>query len=293
LISAVKTEVLEGTRTSVHCYGLKLDGNKQPRSTALAHYLADRLIDFAIPRSDMEKAHQEFSKTGSSETWARLSQRARSLFNSQEMTGEAGELLLFCMIEAFLRAPQVLCKLSLKTNANMHVHGIDGLHVRFEKERQELSLFWGESKLKGDFSAAVKSGLSDLHPFLCGDTTKARARDLQLVRDNVDLLDDELETALLAYLDPDSQRADATVHRGVCLIGFDAPNYPAAANTQEVNEVVTSIGKSFKRWRTALKTRVAELEQLDAALLDVFLVPLPSTDEFRQAFLSRLGLGAA
>lgn len=293
LISVVKPEVLVGTKTSVHCYGLRLDGNKQPLATAFAHYLADRLIDFAIPRSELEKAHNEFATTGSSELWARLQHRARNLFSSAEVTGEAGELLLFCLVEAVLQAPQVLCKLSLKTNANMHVHGIDGLHVRFDKERQELSLFWGESKMKGEFSAAVKSGLSDLHPFLCGDPTKARERDLQLVRDNVDLLDDELEDALVEYLDPDSSRAASTIHRGTCLIGFDATNYPTTANTHELDAVVASVAKSFGRWRKAVHTRISELDALDSAIVDVFLVPLPSTDQFRQAFLERLGLGAA
>jgi hypothetical protein len=289
LVGVIGDELLDGTKATLRCYALCLDGSLLPRQDDLARYLVERLIDYAIPRSEIQAAIEASEQPGNSTApMFRLVRKAASLFTSQATTGEPGELLLYHLAETVLRATQVLCKLPHKTNSAMHVHGIDGMHVRYDAHSKSLHLYWGESKLKTSFSSALEDGLEDLKPYLCGDTHATRERDLELVRDHVDFADDAIEDAFLEYLDPNSTKHNATVHRGLSLIGFDYEHYPSAPNALDREKLFALLRDSYKRWKPAVQKRVTDAKPLDSIELDVFLVPMPSTEEFRAAFLREL-----
>ena len=80
---------------------------------------------------------------------------ALSLFPDIESSGEGGELLLFVLAETLLRLPQILCKMSLKTNLRMHVHGADGVHAGVDPGMGRVALWWGESKIY-DAASAIR-----------------------------------------------------------------------------------------------------------------------------------------
>lgn len=288
LAAVVDDEAIDGTKATIRCYALSLDGALLPRQSDLARHLVERLIDFAIPRSEITKAQKESDRTGSTAPMFRLARKASALFTSSATTGEPGELLLYHLAETFLRATQVLCKLPLKTNNEMHVHGIDGMHVRYDATTTALHLYWGESKLKTSFSSAVEDAMEDLKPYLCGDTQKVRERDLELVRDNIDFDNDAMENAFLEYLNPRSPQNNATVHRGMSLVGFDYEHYPKTPNALDREKVAALVKGSFKKWKTAVRKRVIDAAPLDVIDLDVFLIPMPSTEGFRAAFLKEL-----
>lgn len=67
-------------------------------------------------------------------------------FTDLSNTGEGGEMLLYLLAERFLKVPQVLCKMDLKTDSHMHYHGADGVYASVN-EGGLLKLFWGESKV--------------------------------------------------------------------------------------------------------------------------------------------------
>jgi hypothetical protein len=273
LAAVINDEAIDGTKATIRCYALCLDGASLPRQADLARHLVERLIDFAIPRSEITKAQKESERSGTTAPMFRLARKASSLFTSSATTGEPGELLLYHLAETFLRATQVLCKLPLKTNNEMHVHGVDGMHVRYDATTKTLNLYWGESKLKTSFSSALEDAMNDLKPYLCGDTHKTRERDLELVRDNIDFGNEAMENAFLEYLDPKSPKNNATVHRGMSLVGFDYEHYPKAPNAIDRDKVAELVKDSFKKWKTAVRKRVVDAKPLDAIDLDVFLVP--------------------
>ena len=63
--------------------------------------------------------------------------------NSPDKTGEAGETLLFFLMEAVLGAPQLVAKMELKTNSNDEVKGSDGIHVRWNEQDKLVDLYFG------------------------------------------------------------------------------------------------------------------------------------------------------
>ena len=51
------------------------------------------------------------------------------LRKAESNEGELGEILLYSMLEAHLKAPKLLTKLELKTDPNHYVNGTDGVHL--------------------------------------------------------------------------------------------------------------------------------------------------------------------
>ncbi|MFH0984045.1 MAG: DUF1837 domain-containing protein [Candidatus Omnitrophota bacterium] len=284
---------ISGTKLSVHCHAIGLDGQQFPRVKDLAKFLASRIMEYAIPRSEIDRAKKFLDSTGSPAKFGELHRKAASLFSDLEKSGESGELLLYLLVEYFLKFPQVMCKMPLKTNAQMHYHGIDGIHASVNGSTGRLALYWGESKLYKDIDAAIAASVTSIQPFLVpgGGSGDPRERDLQLMRDNLTLNSPDLEAALLRYLDPDDPLYKHLEYRGVCLIGFDHDAYPNTPHSKTEEQVCVEIKSSVATWLEKLKSRTVAAS-LDSFVLEVFFVPFPSVQEFRDAFSKEIGLGA-
>jgi hypothetical protein len=280
--------VVDGTRVTTHCHCLKLDGNGRPRIEDLVKVVAEHVLDYAIPRSQISEAYGELTRTRSTQKIVRLANDARGLFTDLERSGEGGELLLFALAEKVLRLPQLICKMSLKTNTRMHVHGADGLHVGVDPVTGNLLLYWGESKIFGDVTSAVRECLASVAPMLT--EYSAGQRDLQLLQRHADLDDSALEQALKNFLDPDSDAFNSLEFCGLCLVGFDCDAYPKGPSAKELAVLVEEIGNMLPSWKEHLKKRVSE-EKLDAFSMHFLFVPFPSADEFRRLLRNQLGVG--
>ena len=91
--------------------------------------MRDAVADYAIPRAQLAKAKARDAKYNSTAAVAALVEQARRSFTDVAKTGEGGEMLLFLLAERFLKLPQILCKMDLKTDTRMHYHGADGVYA--------------------------------------------------------------------------------------------------------------------------------------------------------------------
>jgi Cap4 SAVED domain len=123
--------------------------------------MRNAVADYAIPRSQLAKAKARDTKYNSTEAVTALVEQARRSFTDLAKTGEGGEMLLFLLAERFLKLPQVLCKMDLKTDTRMHYHGADGVYAGVTPEGM-LKLYWGESKIYKDAATAIKDCLCRL-----------------------------------------------------------------------------------------------------------------------------------
>jgi hypothetical protein len=288
----VETDILvENTRTRAHCYFVGVDANGQLRTGAFIERICEHIIDFAMPRSKIREASESFDKTGSSQKWARLTREARDLFTDLAKTGEGGELILFVLAERFLQLPQIICKMSLKTSGRMHYHGADGVHASIDRDTGLLSLYWCESKMYEDPSRAISDCPESLAPYLREDTTRnaARDRDVKLLGTYVDLDNPGLEAALKAYLDPDDKAFNRVKYCGIAFVGFDSDSYPPGNQRAVADDIAAAVRRSVIEWRGHVGRRIVA-ERLQEFDLHFLCMPLPSVSEFRQRFLSELGL---
>ena len=280
--------VIDGTKVVAHCHCLKLDGNGRPRIEDLVKVVVEHVLDYAIPRSQIREALEECVQKHSTQKLVRLTNDAKRLFTDLEKSGEGGELLLFVLAEKILRLPQLICKMSLKTNTRMHVHGADGLHAGVDTTTGKLLLYWGESKIYSDVTGAVRECLASIAPMLAEHS--AGQRDIQLLQRHADLDDSALEAAFKKFLDPDSEEFNLLEFRGLCLVGFDCDAYPTVPSATEITSIAQQVTVTLPTWKVHVKKRIYE-EKLDAFAMHFLFVPFPSAEAFRQLLRDQLGLG--
>ena len=261
----------------------------KPDTEKLIDKLILLLIDFACTRKERDDAVLSLSNTGSAQAFAALQEKARRLFTTSTTTGEVGELMLYFLAEHLLKYPQVLCKFRLKTNPSVHAHGADGVHASVDPATGHLRLHWGEAKLYQKLGAAVEDCFSSLSELLLEPpgAKKTKRRDIELLRDFKELNEPGIEAAFRSYLDPDDALSKKVCYCGLALIGFDLADYNALTKEVAKKEVATVSGR-VQKWAAKIKTSV-EKHELIGVTIDVFCIPFPSVQAFRDAFLKRLG----
>lgn len=199
-------------------------------------------------------------------------------------------MLLYLLAERFLKLPQVLCKMDLKTDSRMHYHGADGVYASVSNDGL-LHLYWGESKVYGDAATATRECLASLAPFLIeGDGDGAsRERDLILLRDKADLDDPNLTKAFRNYFDRTIPLSNRVRYCGLALVGFDADFYPSGEAALAADAMAAEARKQIDKWKRQVGNRLAE-EKLEQFQIEFLCVPLPSAEGFRATFLKALGL---
>lgn len=207
---------IDGHLVKIHCHCLSVDGNGRVQPHRLAEFMRNAVVDYAIPRSKLADAKARDSRFNSTEAVAELIERAKRSFTDLTNTGEGGEMLLFLLAERFLKLPQILCKMDLKTDSRMHYHGADGVYAGVTTEGT-LKLYWGESKVYADPTAAIRDCLNSLSPFLIEPEHEeaGRERDLMLLSDKADLSNPVLTDALKKYFDKSSVMSKRVQYCGV------------------------------------------------------------------------------
>jgi len=281
--------LIEDTKTTCHIHCLNLDGNGRPRVDALVAFLAYKVIDYAIPRKKIREAYKDYENTGSSRKMVKLTTEARKLFTTLAKSGEGGEFILFLFAEQFLKLPQIICKMSLKTSTQMHYHGADGIHIGVDSLTEKLCLYWGESKLFVSLSSAISECMESISPMLQGVMAMdgAESRDMQLLESHLNVEDRLLEEALKKYLDPDNPEFNQLEYRGICLVGFDIKDYPKEAGELKIEGLSELVNKKIKKWRASVKDGVSK-KKLNQFSMHVFLLPFPSVSAFRSSLRKAL-----
>lgn len=292
-LSLVERDVLlDGHAVSIHCHCLATDANGRVRPERLAEFMRNAVVDYAIPRSKVSAAKARDAKYNSTEAVAELVERAKRSFTDLTNTGEGGEMLLFLLAERFLKLPQILCKMDLKTDSQMHYHGADGVYAGISEDGV-LKLYWGESKVYQDAAAAIRECLKSLAPLIVQpDQEEAeRERDLLLLSDKADLSDPALNEALRRYFDKSSVLSKRVQYCGIALVGFDAAFYPAHDVKAVAKDIVEASRAALAKWSENISDRLGA-EKLSQVDIQLFCIPLPSAAGFREAFLKALGIAS-
>lgn len=281
---------LDGHTVKIHCHCLTVDGNGKVQPQRLAEFMRNAVVDYAIPRSKVADAKARDQKYNSTEALTDLVERAKRSFTDLAKTGEGGEMLLFLLAERFLKLPQVLCKMDLKTDTRMHYHGADGVYAGVTPEGV-LKLYWGESKVYQKVGAAIKDCLASLAPFLIEPEHEGaeRDRDLLLLSDKADLSNPEMTAALRRYFDRSSVMSKRVQYCGVALVAFDADIYPGGDAKVVADELAEAARKALLGWSKSIGKRLVA-EKLSSMEIELFCIPLPSAQGFRAAFLKAMGL---
>lgn len=280
---------VQDTKTQVYCYRLPIDAHGRVRFKPLAEFLRTRIVDYALPRSRIEEAKKSLNDTGSTALILKLEKQAKALFTSLAKSGEGGELLVFAFAEAVFGMSQVISKMSLKTSTEMHYHGADGVYAKGGDDGA-LRVYWGESKLYGGASDAVRDCLSSLAPFLT-DTDgadSARSQDVFLINEFANFDDPKLTEGLKVYFDQDKKESLMLHHCGIALVGFDSKSYLEDGKNINEEKLVADLKGEIPTWVKQIKKRIKH-EKVEAFEIVFICVPMRAIEEFRSYFLELLG----
>ncbi|EKN6126797.1 DUF1837 domain-containing protein [Yersinia enterocolitica] len=267
-------------KANLRFHHLKFDGNGLPMIKKLAETLYEYIIDFCISSKNRD---EQLTPTQS----ARLVKQARALFRhpnisekKADKTGEAGEALLFFLMEAVLGAPQIVAKMELKTNSNDEVKGSDGIHARWDPIDRIVDFYFGEAKLYKNISAAIKSALDSIDGFHENEMYK---HEFSMVTKHFKYSNNEIKSAvsdLIALGEP----GEGVRINHACLIGYDWNGYIDLCNVDHLLEDFRGkFERDFPRITEILRTKFSGFKHKHLKF-DVFFIPFPSVSDFRDAF---------
>ncbi|EQA60626.1 HamA C-terminal domain-containing protein [Leptospira alexanderi] len=146
------------TQSKLNLRILKIENNRFCYDD-LVEKLAECVVHFTLSRTSLEDLSVEGKY---SKPYREAVRRFRDYTNND---GEAGELLLYCFLEAHLNAPKIVSKLELKTSSNDYVKGSDGVHI-LKLDDKEYQLIFGESKLHTGLTSSLSEAFQSIHDFI-------------------------------------------------------------------------------------------------------------------------------
>ena len=288
--------------------GLEVNGNfhylsfrdGKPSVEEFIKFVYDRIVYFCLPRKERHRQLEKYDEKKDLRHLQDMFDKAKRLLikakEQKKTLGEPGELILFVLLEAVLKAPQIACKMYLKTSEEMPVHGSDGIHIAFDEASKTLTLYWGESKIFGELSKALDDACASITSFTSLKNGKIpRHRDIDILKDHMDIQDDATREAILEYFDPYSEKHNKLHEVFACFVGFDFSFFEKLAGTDKAKVEKAFEDQYLDRVQSACKLFGGKIRdnKLTAYNFHFFLVPFPCVATLRKLYLGLLGVNDA
>jgi hypothetical protein len=265
-----------GISATVRFQHLKFDTKTgTPMFRELAAALADHLVMYCF-------SLRRRGNIGRPDRAHKLHREARELLRRHRTSGEAGEILIYFLLEAVLRAPQLVAKMDLKTNRRVEGLGSDGIHMKWDQTDKALDVYFAEAKLEQSVSNAISHAVKSLRDF---HSERQFEHELRLVTGHYKQADDETKQAVLRILDGEEEGTSCRLNHA-CLIGYDWKNYQMLPDL-----IPQELSKHFRQSYFTDRTRLHKLVERHFSgfpqktlSFEIFFLPFASVQEFRDAF---------
>lgn len=173
-----------------------------PKVDDLARYLWEQCFYYALPRRRQVAFKNEVARDPSAMLRAANAARdAFITFNEKNPTraSEVAEVLAYCVVQHYLDASQVVAKMGLKTSSNMPVHGLDGVHAKYENGA--LTIYFLEAKLAKSANGGAKDYADSASNFLANRSQYLREYQIVSELGNLDALEEPERQLALEHFD--------------------------------------------------------------------------------------------
>ncbi len=268
-----------------------------PKISALAEFLWQQCFYYALPRRKQKKFAAALAKDPSMALAVTRAVRSAFMDFSQKnpsRSSEVGEVIAYALVQHLLKAPQVAAKMALKTSANMPVHGLDGIHARFEDGA--MTVFFLEAKLTRNANAGAKAYAESAKEFLSSRSQYLREYDIVADLGNLDDLQGDAREAALAYFDVVGNQRAQRRERYVGVVCYSEKKVyadkiaigsgPIDAHENDFAEKLAVLKDRYRK--AALKHLKAN--GADPAKCFVFFLAVPDVNQLRRDFYAAMGL---
>ncbi|SRR6266487_193670 len=250
------------------------------REDALISFICDKALHYVLKRSEIvgKKA----------EDYRRLWALAKQAFNLTPNTGEAGELLLFILLEAN-GIIQVYSKMDIKTNGKMAFHGYDAVHIGGGKD---IALHIGHSKMYADFSSALNSALQDIKNFTAN--RPQRDREIHLLSSHIDASKFGKHTEQIrSIVNPYTEHRENFAEVNAVFLGSEWKFLQDGIQRQP-QPFDDLMSRTFEAMhaQTASKIRdkVTSIDSIKGQKFVFYLLPISDVSDFRRQFVDEMRL---
>jgi hypothetical protein len=278
---------VEDTNSKINLFILKIENNEfcYPE---LIQKLSNHFITFSLSRNEIQKFEKD-------ERYGELYNKAMSKFRKYtENEGEAGELLLYCFLEAHLKAPKILTKLEIKLNSNDYAKGSDGIHL-LKLSENNYQLIFGESKLDNKLTTSISDAFKSIHDFITRDrnniTDEIGLIDSQLCKE---AYDEHLYQRLKEIIFPKANTENPIVKNNAFAIfaGFEvmlSEEEKRMANDIFLKTIREKVIKEVETKKEHIKKKIEEYE-LYGYTFYVYVFPFMELDYTRKDIIKKLTL---
>lgn len=268
-----------------------------PDLEALAEFLWLQAINYVIPlrkRKHASNAAVSSSTGGDLSTMARLVRETKRAFIEYKQkypnrASEVGELLAYIMALEFLQAAQIASKMALKTNANMPIHGLDGIHATFSGGL--MTLYFLESKLAASANDGAREYAKSVAGF--GTSRKQYLMEYEILSDlgNLGSLNEQEKNVALEYLDIYGAKKAHRIERSVGVICYSeqthfANKLPKSKSTSPADHedhFRSNYLTELEHHHSAVRKHL-ENNDVDPAECEVFFIAVPDVNKLRELF---------
>lgn len=273
------------TNSKLNLHILKIENNQFCYEELIEH-LGESMIPFALSRKQIT----EFEKD---KRWHGLVKEASRKFRDYNVNdGEAGELLLFCFLEAHLKAPKILTKLEIKLSSNDYAKGSDGIHL-LELAPKNYQLIFGESKLYQELTTSLTKAFESIHDF--------KTRKKNNIHDEIGLInsqlckeafDEDLYQFLKSVIMPKANDADPIVKNNAFAIfaGFEidpTEEEKRLSNDKFLTLIKSKIKAEVEGKMSHIKKKIEEYG-LYSYTFYVYVFPFMKLDETRKEIIKKI-----
>lgn len=273
------------TNSKLNLHILKIENN-QFCYDELIEQLGESMIPFALSRKEIN----EFKK--SDRLFGLVSKASRKFREHSVNDGEAGELLLFCFLEAHLKAPKILTKLEIKLSSNDYAKGSDGIHL-LELAPKNYQLIFGESKLYQELTTSLTKAFESIHDF--------RTRKKNNIHDEIGLInsqlckeafDEDLYQFLKSVIMPKANDTDPIVKNNAFAIfaGFEidpTEEEKRLSNDKFLALIKSKIKAEVEGKMSHIKKKIEEYK-LFSYTFYVYVFPFMKLDETRKEIIKKI-----
>jgi hypothetical protein len=263
-----------------------------PDIPRLAEWLCLQAVNYVIPirrRKAAQLAVVQSATKADMSLPARLVAEARRAFleynkKYPHRASEAGELLAYLVALRHLDAAQLASKMALKTNTNMPVHGLDGIHASFANGL--MTLYFVEAKLAATSASGTADYVASLASFWNDRSQYLLENHILSDLGNLDALSDEHREIALDYLDVYGAQSSQRIERSIGVICFtEASHYAnklakgdSVAPSAHEQHYASNCGQEHASLCSYAKAKL-EAKGIDPKDCAIFYIAVPDVDK--------------
>jgi len=214
--------------------------------------------------------------------------KAREKFQTKsDRIGEAGELILFLLLEAE-GISQIVSKMRLKTDNEWPFHGVDAIHLEIKDGK--VIFHYGESKMRKTFEIALSKSIDSIENF----ESKPKEEDIEvdLISTNIDKSKFEgFAEEIVKLVNPYTKNKEHVGHKYSVFLGFDwdlLKDLSKKAKDDLQKYVKVQYEKEHPKLIEKIQKAVLGSQKIKDKRFKFYLLPFQNEEEFRVSFRDEL-----